>query len=174
MSKRNMSLTHIELQFRENDRDVSACYAVDAQTLRAAQIALGQKNGTMSAAELQKWLDQHGGRLDRPDGPALVWLWADGTKIETWYCSGEKHRVGGPARTTRFVENGTGVVARTITTYYNKGKRHRDYGPARIICYDNGVTVETYYRDDKLIKEDRLVPLSHITGVKVFNPPPKP
>jgi NAD-dependent DNA ligase len=165
MSKQKIELTHIELQFREQNRDVCVCYAVSSRTIRGAEIALAktlkQTGSEMSARELRDWLSEHGARLDRADGPAYVEAWADGVRVEAWYRNGKLSRDDGPVRIMRWRDGST------IESYYRNGKPSRQRGPSRIIRYKDGLTVELFYRNGKLIKEERLAPLSRIAGIKV-------
>lgn len=159
---------HIELRFREYGRDVTVYYAVDADTLRSAEIAIAAREDEMSAQALRDWLSNHGGYLDRVDGPAHVVVWPDGMRLEEWYRNGQLHREGAPAFIIRHPDDSTTEV------YYSDGQVSREDGPARVMRRTDGSMIEAFYRNGKEIKEERLAPISRVVGGTLYPAVPEP
>lgn len=161
-------LMHVQIEFRENSVDVTFCYGLDEQTLRAAQIELAKKGGKMSAAELSDWVSDHGGCLDCDTGPAFTATGANGLRLEEWYRDGKVHRDNGPASRLALPDGST------MEEYYNNGKLHRDDGPAQITRCHDGLLIEGFYKNGDQIKEDRMMVLSSVPGVRLLNTQAKP
>ena len=81
-------------------------YALDAATLRLAQIWTAAKPQPPGGEEFADWLGEHGGKLDRADGPAFIEIWADGRRREEWYKQGQRDRADGPAVVETWAEIG--------------------------------------------------------------------
>lgn len=114
------------------------------------------------------------GAIHREDGPAVVLTDKTGhVLVSEWYCRGNKHRVGAPAVIgkyndkhieewyqdgVRHREGGPAVTIiwndRIIHRYYRAGVRHRDAGPAYIEVACGWMTVEKWYCDDRLHREN--------------------
>ena len=109
--------THIEIQFKENGANITACYATSETTLHRAELWFNQnaQSTLQSLINLRDWMVKHRAKLDSvADKPDYVAVSPDGTRMEEWHRS---------------------------------GKLHRNSGPASIVTSPNGEKVELYYRD---------------------------
>jgi hypothetical protein len=159
--------THVTVTYERDRVEISHVYAVNEDALHDAQLwAIEQKNPTGQAFE--RWLEEKGCQLDSSDGPAVVWRYANGGTEQTYYRDGKQHREDGPAYVLRHADGSM------VELYYRDGKLHREDGPAGIWRNaDGSTTLEHYYHDGKLVKEEKLYMLYLIPGVTVQRPAPK-
>jgi hypothetical protein len=178
------SPTHVELNYEDDGATINATYRVSEQTWHCAQSWQAQTPGA-TAWDLFDRLDNHGCKLDREDGPALIEHKPDdGLTYTAYYVDGKLHRTDGPAaiscfddgstREEHYVngqlhrEDGPAVIERfadgsSSEVYYVNGKRHRIGGPALIKHYANSSTDQQYYIDGKFVNDGR----STIRGLKI-------
>ena len=148
-SQHSTGITRLKIEFSPAAGDnVVRYYALDAQTLRQAQLWQAEQKTPPSAGQFSDWLSYNGGKLDRADGPAGDATYQDGTHIEQWYRDGKLDRAEGPAVTETY-PNG-----RRVEQWYRDGKQHRADGPAVTETYPDGRRIEQWYRDGKLDRAD--------------------
>ena len=88
-------ITRLKIEFNTAAGDnVVRYYALDAQTLRQAQLWQAEQKTPPSAEQFSDWLSYNGGKLDRADGPALIQTRNDGLRIEVWFCDGKVIKKG--------------------------------------------------------------------------------
>jgi hypothetical protein len=149
-------LLHVRLDIEENGAQLTYFFSIAARNLREMELT----EDRMSAHRLFNWLVDHGGELDRDDGPAMIQQMPSGSNVQYWR-NGKLHRDDGPA-----VTNDTGGWKREM--YYREGELHRDQdeGPAVIDRVAPSLTIVQYWHNGARLRggiasisETRLRPL---------------
>lgn len=138
---------HITIDWKRADASATKTYAVSKATLCAEKKWLAHQRIRPSQKQVKDWLENHGGQLDhqiisfwpaparpytieqyfrnglaeRQDGPALIILYPDSTKIEQYFHNDQLDRRDGPAIIWR---NAKGAI--TNEGFYENGKLIRE------------------------------------------------
>lgn len=87
-------------------------------------------NGSIKS---EHWYNSYG-RLNRKDGPAVVYYYTNGNKRnECWLINDEYHRENGPAKIF-YRKDGS----KECEFWFKYNKLHREDGPSSIFYYENG------------------------------------
>ena len=140
-------ITHISVTFNNAaGSETMRTYALDAATLRLAQIWTAAKPQPPAGEEFAEWLDEHGGKLDRAGGPADVETRADGYRCEEWW-----RRANSTALTGRPSSKSAPDGSRR-EAWYKQGQRDRADGPAIVESRADGSRRSSQYKCHAALK----------------------